>query len=581
MTEHVSRRRAMGLMAASLLAARRSRTAETTAGRETAGKGSAGEGTAGTKSIAKEVVGAHDERLERLLDRQVVDPESRWRGGIPDRWGLHHAGSAGGLIRDGIAAYVHPGSRYHRSAEVRARLELATAFLARAQGPDGNIDLLTTNFNSPPDTGFLVHNVAAAARIARTHGADDLESLLEGFLRRAGEGMARGGIHTPNHRWVVCAALAQIHDLYPEDRLVRRIDEWLAEGIDIDAEGQFTERSTTVYNAVTDNALVVLAHKLRRPELLEPARRNLEAMAWLLHDGGEVVTEISRRQDLNTRGTMARYWFALRYLALRDGSGTFAAMLAPLEPERIRLAALLEYPELREDPPAPAPLPTDFEKSYPLAKLTRIRRGRTSITILHEDRSRWLSVHHGGVVIEAVRFASAFFGKGQFVPTVHEVRDGAHHFRQELEGPYYQPLADPGLLPVRTTDWSTVRGERRRTEVCRLVHEATVRESDGSLEITISATGTDHVPVAIEICFREGGRLTGAVPAPAQEGAYLLAEGSAEYRVGSDAIRLGPGRREHAYTRIRGAEDPLPGPAVYLTGYTPLRHTLRIRPSRT
>lgn len=516
----------------------------------------------------------HDRSLERALDAQVTDPRSRWCGASPDAWGLHHCGSAGRILRDGAASYFHAPSKFHRSPALLERMKLAADFLKRSQGADGNIDLLTTNFNSPPDTGFVVHNVATAARLAQIHQHQDLLLWLEPFLVNAGQGMAQGGIHTPNHRWVVCAALAQIHELFPNPVYLKRIDQWLAEGVDIDAEGQFIERSTTVYNAVTNNALVVMAHKLKRKELLEPVRRNLDAMAYLLHPNGEVVTEISRRQDVNTRGTLARYWFCLRYMALHDRNGLYATMLDRLGPQHARLAALMEYPSLQKELPPRQPLPDNYENQYPVSGISRIRRGKTSATILHRQSSRFLSIHHGQAVVNAVRLATAFFGKGQFIPSAFARREDGYHFKQTLEAPYYQPLADAELVAVQRDNWSSLGGRRERSEICHMTYKAQIREGAQGFDMRFSARGTANVPVSLEINLRAGGELEGVVPAPQVEEAYLLRGGYATYRMGSDVIRIGPGQCEHAYTQVRGAQPKLPGPSLYITGYTPFEYTL-------
>ncbi len=528
---------------------------------------------AGAETVSS-IVQAHDKGLKQALGGQVTDRQSPWCGAVPDASGLHHCSSAAYLLREGTAALFHPQSAFCGSKELRGKLELAIDFLMRFQNADGNIDLLSTNFNSPPDTGFVVHNVGTAAKLAQMNSDMSLLSQIEPFLRQAGGGMAKGGIHTPNHRWVVCAAMAQIHDLFPDKRYPARIGQWLAEGIDIDEEGQYTERSTAGYNGIVNHSFVVLAHKLNRPELMDPVRKNLEAMAYLLHANGEVVTEISHRQDLNTRRTMRAYWFALRYMAIRDGNGLYASMLAPLEPEGIELAKLMEYPELQNDLPAPTPIPDAYEKHYPISGISRVRRGKTSVTIMHTKNSRWVSMRHGGAVINAVRFASAFFGKGQFIPEEFEKRQDGYHFRQELEGWYYQPLSDPKLLPVDHKAWGRLKWKREKTEKCHLVYDGHIKDTPQGFEISIHAHGTDNIPFALEINLREGGELSGATASPRIGDAFLLKDGFAEYRVDEHTIRFGPGHCQHAYTQVRGAQNKLPGPSVYLTGYTPFQHTL-------
>lgn len=520
-------------------------------------------------SITPELIQRHDEYMDRLIERQTTDAASRWNGGLPDADGLHNGGSAAAVAAACVTSLVQPKSKHYRSPLVAERLALAVDFLKRHTTGDGNIHLLITNFNSPPDTAFAMNGMATAALLARRAGAREISARIEPIVRDWSRGLVRGGIHTPNHRWVVCSALAQVNELFPDASCVRRIDQWLAEGIDIDSDGQFSERSTVVYNGVTDRALTVTAIKLNRPALLDPVRRNLESMLHLIDPGNEAVTAISRRQDRNTRGGLERYWLALRYLALKDGNGVYES-LARLYPAS--LTDLMEYPELSNAGPEPRPAPTDYVKLFPALKVARIRRGASSATVVLEGDSRFVTLRRGGAIVEAVRFASAFFGKGQFVPEKGAARDGVYEMTQSLEGPYYQPL-EPARH-VDTEAWADVRKLRRQTEVCRMSYTATVSETRNGFRVRVKAEGTADVPIAVEIALREGGTIEGCEAAPRVADAWLLGSGHAVFRRGGDALRFGPGRREHSYIQVRGAQEKWPGPCVYLTGYTPFDHTL-------
>lgn len=155
-----------------------------------------------------------------------------------------------------------------------------------------------------------------------------------------------------------------------------------------------------------------------------------------------------------------------------------------------------------------------------------------------------------------------------------ERRCAGYHFRQELEACYYQPITDADLLPITSENMGVTNSRREKSECCRMIYEGHILEVSDGFELTIQAHGTDGVPLAVEVNLRDGGELTGVSPVPHTGGAYLLKEGYACYRAGSETIQFGPGHCEHAYVQLRGAEGKLPGPCVYLTGFTPFRHTL-------
>lgn len=542
--------------------------------------GLAAAATAAAQAAAPEVdracVERNDGAVERYLVNQITSQTSPHRGSVPDEYLLHSAHSAGSVIEACAAALVCPQSRHHaQTATLMERIRLAAGFLERSQSPEGNIDLLSTNFNSPPDTGFVVHNVATAAVLGKRYGNQELVGTLRPFLVKAGAGMAAGGIHTPNHRWVIASALAQVNEVYPDASYLRRIDQWLAEGIDIDEDGQYIERSTVTYNTVTDRAFTVLAAKLKRPALLDAVRRNLNAMLYLLHPDGEVVTEVSRRQDQFTRGTMAGYWFPVAYLAANDRDGLMAGLLRVIPVDAARLSTILEYPDLAGTMPEPRPLPQNYEKQFPLLSLARIRREKRDATLVTADSSRFFSARNGGAVIEAVRFATSFFGKGQFAAQTSTRTGASYVLRQTLEGPYYQPLVPAQKVDAK--NWGTLRQRRRKTQICRLEQVATITERDWGFHLRLESKGTAGVPLAIEVCLREGGKLEGCRPAPGASGSWILEKDFATYTAVGGQWRLGPGAAPHLWTQLRGAEPRLPGTSLYITGFTPFDHSLELR----
>lgn len=540
--------------------------------------------------LLTDLVRANDAQIPALLARQERRPGHRWFGGLANAYGLHAASDTGGFVAALTCAVSAPASKYYRAKELAEPLQRAVAYMLAAQYDDGTVDFYATNFRSPPDTAFILENVCPACTLLRANPEPVLAAVaaeLGRFIVRGADGLVTGGVHTPNHRWVVCAALASAHTLFPNPKYLARIEQWLAEGIDLDPDGQYTEKSTTVYSPVVDRALLTVARHLKRPELLEPVRKNLEMTLYYVHPDGEVVTEASKRQDRYQRGSMARYYYSYRHMARIDGNGRFAALVRQIErTARMQIGELMTFlvdPEFGAALPPDSPLPVDYAKVFPHSGLARIRRGNASGTILANNTTLF-SFRKGAAALEALRFATAFFGKGQFTADTLDVQDGRYVLRQELDGPYFQPLSKEQIAGGEHTKMApngtlaaNSKALRTRSNVQTLQAVVTVTEQAGAFQLGFEITGTTGVPVAIELAFRAGGKLQGVEPVAGVTDAYLLRSGTGRYTLGDDVIEFGPGRVEHTYTQVRGALPKWDGQSVYLTGLTPFRGTVTIR----
>jgi hypothetical protein len=522
--------------------------------------------------------------ITNLLKYQILDKTSKHYGGLKDGEDIPNPHSTNALISRGIIGFTNSESAFYKSADLKAKMILAAKYLRKIQHADGTIDLLSTNFHSTPDTGFIVERVTASCELLKENKvkeSDELFSELKAFLLAAGDALSVGGIHTPNHRWVVTAALTKINNLWPNPTYVKRAEQWLAENIDLDLDGQYTEKSTGGYSAIVNNALIAIASGLNKPELLENVRKNLEMNFFFVHPNNEVVTDASNRQDKGGIRTFEIYYFSYRYMAILDQNPQFAAMCQLIEKSYFSkisgdLDHFLEEKILWRDLPKAKPFSTSYAKFFPFSKLARIRRDSWDATLLINNPN-FLTFHKNKAILQGLRINASFFGKGQFQSSTIKQEGNTWVMYNKLEGPYFQPVSKDKVDPKG--DWNKMpKSIRTKSEIQYLETTVKIKEISGGLEVEFDLKGTDGVPVSMELIFRAGGKLYGVEQAAKEPNAYFLNKNEGTYTIGEDSIIFGPGKSEHKGIYLRGGLPVEPNsPSVYLTGFTPFKHVITLK----
>ena len=575
-------------------------TAAALAGLASADLARASEATGSEDDYYRQLVKANDAEISAVIERLK---------GARERFGVRAVGEAVDAL---AGAYCAPESSYYKSPDLLPVLEAAADKLLAAQNPDGTID--AGNLCSPPDTAFVVQTVCMALTVLQRMNLPQLSTInskLAKFVLAAGEALSTGGIHTPNHRWVLSSALAQINSLFPSAKYVNRIDDWLGEGVYCDADGQFAERSTGIYSRVVDNALITIARLLNRPELLEMVRRNLAMTIFYMHPNGELETVGSRRQDQGLTAWISNYYLQYRYMAIKDQNRQFAAAARLAEQiglehaeDKIPLIQFLEEPLYCRKLPEPELLPTYYSRYFSNSALARIRRGEISATVYGgsdwplgaasglASNPSFLTFRKGKAVLDSVRLLPVFFSEGAFRSSGMQVQGNRYSLRQDLHVGYYQPLpkhlrnpqGDYPLTSAGNRFWSKMNfPQRPMSNIQTLEQRVTVTERSGAFELAFEVGGHDRVPVAIEFTFRRDGELEGAEPGEIRKDVYFLREGTGRFRVGDDVITFGPGQADHEIIRAEAAwyDTNQRGSQpdhyrVYITGITPFRKTFTI-----
>ncbi|MEQ6120458.1 hypothetical protein [Reichenbachiella sp. MALMAid0571] len=553
--------------------------------------------------LMKKLILHNDIRVKRILDEEQVKDEnyqSSFR-----RLAVIVSCVSGSLCNS--------DSEYYKSQKLINILEKVLDIMLSAQYSDGTLDS-GGNRQSPPDTGFILEHLCSASVVLNRLEFQNLlqtKNKLEKFIKNAAVAMVTGGVHTPNHRWVICSALAQINELYPDTKYVERIDEWLAEGIYINEDGHFPERSGN-YSAVIDRTLMTMSRLLNRPELLDPVRKNLTTYYFYTEPNGDLVSIDSRRQDQWYTSTITKFYLQYRQLAINDNDGMFASIaktiesLPDFENEILSnsLIYFMENPDLQKTLPPLVKAPDDFEKFFKLANLARIRHGSTSVTIFggndkpvivssgRSSNPDFLTFRKGMSMLKYMRLSTSFFRMGYFRGDGLSNEGQKYTLTETKEAYYYQPMSKE----LRKTDgdyelsqsidrrfWNKMDFDsREKSNIKKLDTIIEITEKDGTLNLDFKVDGPPNVAVTIEMCFNEGGKLVNTEKHG--EDNYLLKSGFGEYIVGDDKITFGPGKNEHQrITRLESEQYSYhqgslrtEGVHVYLTGHTPFRHKMTI-----
>ncbi|MCG2613236.1 hypothetical protein LZZ85_03055 [Terrimonas sp. NA20] len=531
------------------------------------------------------------------------------------------------------SAFASPGSKYYHDAKVVDHLQKLTNTLLEHQSEDGTLN--AGNLESPPDTAFLMESLTCGAYILQKDNSASMKEIngqIKKFSQKVGEALIHGGVHTPNHRWVVCQVLARLNELYPDKRYLTRIEDWLGEGVFQDKDGHYPERSQN-YADVENNSMITLGRLLNRPAMFDYARKNLDMAYYYMDPNGDLTVNDSRRQDQWSSKSIMAFYLHYRYLAIKQNNGMFAAVakfietLPGFDKDIInnRIYDFLENPVLQQQLPKATELPVNFEKLFTTSSLLRIRRNDTTVTlfggcdlptIIASGRSNspnFFAYRKGKAILKYMRLSSSFFSMGYFYSDGMKKEGNKYVLYRKLTAPYYQPLpkdkrkkdGDYKLSPsIDDRFWNKMDFSNRPvSNVKSLESKVTLTENNGAVQLDFEVTGPEGVSVTIELCFNEGGKLSGVTTAPENQNASpyesnygrntantpgepnsFLTTGEGSYEFGNDKITFGPGTG--SVRAVRGLEGErysthfgslrTKGMYVYLTGNTPFKHTLKL-----
>ena len=538
---------------------------------------------------AAQLLARLDAHIERLMARQVLEESSADYGGFMED-DLHVESRQCGFDLSALACgYVTKDSAHYLSERVKAALTAALAYLRAHQRPGGCVDLLSCNVASAPDTAFMINAVLNAwwllERCEDARAAWLRPALLR-LIDSAASGIAAGGFHTPNHRWAIAACLLHCAKITGRRELAARAQAYLREGLDINEDGEFAERSAGNYNQVNDEQMLRLYMATGDRTFLQAAEKNLEMMYCYIDPDGSVFTQNSTRQDMGKKVYLDTYYKLYLLAGHFLGREDFGAMAEWIYrdcrsrgtwPDGVEWLLLLPQMDGFGAQAPFAPPFLRYDRLFEHSDIARVRRGGFSLTLMR-GKPNFLYFQSGALPLYMAIYQN-LCDQRNFVPeTLQRTERG---FRLSGRAPvwYYQPFDQK----PQTSDWWRMDNAARARLTAEGLHTLVEAElTEEGVNLHIRTQGVDRLPVRVEIGLLPGGRIrtqhfTQLMRAGEQ---VTILDGDIEITgPQGDAIDIAPAFGCHDIRARMGGAYPLSDACytVLLTDYTPVDRTLSIR----
>lgn len=544
--------------------------------------------------INEELMAACELAVPSILASQVTDSSDRRFGGFMSDQFHVDPRRCGFVLSELISLYVSASSSYHLDADLARAIEAGFIYLERYQRPDGCFDLTSCNYASAPDTAFMINAILISWWLLEETEDDRLSWLKTPLLRlidSAATGIMRGGFHTPNHRWAIASCLLSCWKITGRQELADRAHAYLQEGLDLNADGEFAERSSGNYNQVNDDQMIRLYLATGDKGYLEAARSNLQMMYAYIEPDGSIFTNNSTRQDLGCKLYSWSY-FKLYLMVghfLHDDSitGMAAWILQDTKARNGKLPAdfetlgwLLLYPQMLESlhNQLPSPPIERYRKLFRDSDIARARAGRFSYTLL-KSKPNCFYFQHGAFSVYMTIYANVC-DKRHFIANNLEETSKGFRMQSLSKSWYYLPFDEKPA----TSNWWKMDNERsrKRMEGLTLNMELEAIELPDGVDLHFKASGLDQVPLRMEFSFLAGGRIRShSFITDAAKGSYInVLQGMVEATgPAGEVITIGPAFVAHDVKDRMGGAYPLSQEhaTVYFTAYTPTEKTIRIR----